>query len=93
VDELRVAVRVTPRSDRDEINGNRSGELLLRVTSPPDGGRANAAACVLLADALRVPRSAVRVVRGHRSRHKVLEVSGVVDAEALERLRQDAPPT
>jgi uncharacterized protein (TIGR00251 family) len=92
VDELRITARVTPRSDRDGIAVGRSGELLVRVTAPPDDGRANAAVCALIAEALRVPKSAVRVVAGHRSRHKVLEVSGAVDAGALERLRRTAPP-
>jgi uncharacterized protein (TIGR00251 family) len=86
VGELRITVRVTPRSDRDEIVCGESGELAVRVTAPPDEGRANAAVCALMADALRVPKSAVRVVRGHRSRSKVLEVCGPCDTAALERL-------
>jgi len=51
--------------------------LSLRVTAPPEGGKANAAACALAAKALGVPKSAVRVVRGETSRHKQLEVEGV----------------
>jgi uncharacterized protein YggU (UPF0235/DUF167 family) len=51
------------------------------VTAAPEAGKANAAACALVAGALGVPRSAVRVVRGHTSRHKQLEVDGVGEAE------------
>jgi uncharacterized protein (TIGR00251 family) len=83
---IRIAVRVTPRSGRDEIVRGESGELAVRVTAPPDEGRANAAVCALVADALRVPKSAVRVVRGPRSRSMVLEVSGPCDTAALEGL-------
>jgi uncharacterized protein (TIGR00251 family) len=90
--ELRITVRVTPRAVRDEITGSESGELLVRVTSPPDEGRANAAVCALVGAALCVPKTAVRLVRGHRSRCKVLEVSGPVDADRLERLRTTPPP-
>jgi uncharacterized protein (TIGR00251 family) len=84
--ETRITVRVTPRSGRDEIVCGESGELAVRVTVPPDEGRANDAACALIADALRVPKSAVRVIRGHRSRCKVLEVRGPCDTAALEGL-------
>ena len=73
----RVAAYVTPRAGRDEIVGWAAGELAIRVTAPPDEGRANAAACRVLAHALGVPKSAVAVVRGAKSRHKVLAVDGL----------------
>lgn len=78
----RIAVHVTPKSGRDDVAGWRGGELSVRVTAPPEGGKANAAACVVIAKALGVPKSAVRVVRGESSRHKQVEVEGVSN-EAL----------
>ena len=77
----RIAVHLTPKSGRDEVAGWRGGELSLRVTAAPEGGKANAAACALVAGALGVPKSAVRVVRGQTSRHKQLEVDGVGETE------------
>lgn len=79
---MRIAVHVTPKSGRDEVAGWRGGELSVRVTAPPEGGKANAAACRVIAAALGVPKGAVRVVRGEASRHKQLEVDGVGEAEA-----------
>lgn len=79
---MMVAVRVTPRAGRDEIAGYVNGELEVRVTVPPDGGRANAAVCRLVAGALGVPKSSVSVVRGSTSRHKMLAVEGI-DADTL----------
>lgn len=81
---MRLGVHVTPRSGRDEVAGWRGGELSLRVSVAPEGGKANAAACALVAAALGVPKSAVRVVRGETSRHKHLELDGVtsVDVQA-----------
>jgi uncharacterized protein len=78
----RISVHVTPRSVRDEIAGWRGGELSVRVTSAPEEGKANAAVCRVLAAALGVPRSSVKVVRGHTSRHKLAEVDGV-DADTV----------
>ena len=71
---MRLAVHVTPRSSRDEVLGWRGDELSLRVTAPPDGGKANEAVCRLLAAALDLPKGAVRVVRGPAARHKSVEI-------------------
>ena len=83
---VRLIVRATPKASRNEIAGRRAdGALLVRVTAAPQDGHANAAVCALMARALGVPKSAVRVVRGETSRDKVIEVDGVdvADLEAL----------
>jgi hypothetical protein len=54
----------------------------MRVTAPPEGGKANGAVCAAIAGALGVAPSAVRVVRGQAGRHKLLEIDGV-DAGAV----------
>lgn len=88
---MRIAVHVTPRSGRDEVVGWHGGELSLRVTVPPEAGRANAAACALLARELGVPKRAVRVVRGESARHKQVEVDGIADSDVT-RVFGEAPP-
>lgn len=80
--QARVSVRVTPRSSKDEVLGLVDGTLHVRVTAPPDGGRANAAVCMLVARELGVAKSLVSVVRGATARRKVLVVEGL-DADAV----------
>ena len=80
----RIAIHVTPKSVREAIAGWRGDELSVAVTAPPEDGKASAAACAVVAKALGVPKSHVRVVRGHTSRHKQLQIDSVDDA-ALER--------
>jgi uncharacterized protein (TIGR00251 family) len=75
-----LAVHVTPRSGRDEVSGWRGTELAVRVTVAPEGGKANAAVCVVVAKALGIAKSSVRVDRGETSRHKTLRIDGVDDA-------------
>ncbi|PKQ17401.1 MAG: hypothetical protein CVT67_00945 [Actinobacteria bacterium HGW-Actinobacteria-7] len=75
----RIAVHVTPRSGRDEVAGWRGSELSVRVTSPPEDGKANAAVCRTLATSLGVAKSTIKVVRGGGARHKVVEIDGVGD--------------
>ncbi len=78
---MRIAVHVTPRSGRDEVVGWHGGELSLKVTAPPEDGKANAAACELLAKSLGVPKRSVRVVRGETARHKQVEVDGIAQTD------------
>lgn len=69
----RIALRVTPRASRARIVAEEGG-LRAYVTAPPDGGKANAAVQVLLAQALGVPKTRLMLVRGHTSRNKVFEI-------------------
>ena len=54
---------------------------MVRVTAPPEKGRANAAVIALLADALGVAKTSVRITRGHNSREKLVAVDGLEAAE------------
>jgi uncharacterized protein YggU (UPF0235/DUF167 family) len=87
----RLAVVVTARSSRDQIAGWRGDELWLKVTAAPAGGRANAAACSLVAGSLGIPKSAVQVRRGHTSRHKLLALDGVSEASLRDTFGQPEP--
>ena len=82
----RIQIRVQPRASRSGISGLKDGVLQLRVTAPPTGGQANAAAIELLAQALDVPKTALRLVRGASSREKILELSGLSQEEVNQRL-------
>jgi uncharacterized protein len=77
----RITVRVTPRSGRECIEPGAGGVFVVKVTVAPEDGKANAAVCRLLAGALGVPKSAVRVVRGTTARIKTLEIDGVTEAD------------
>lgn len=81
-----VPLRVQPRASRDEVVGWREGVLRVRVTAPPVEGEANRAAEALVARALAVRASAVRVVRGERGRDKLVCIAGLSDAEVAARL-------
>jgi uncharacterized protein YggU (UPF0235/DUF167 family) len=58
----------------------------LRVRSAPERGRANADVVRLLADELGLAPRDVRVVTGHTSRDKIVEVVGLSLEEAERRL-------
>src|SRR5690349_15780737 len=87
-DVATLTVRVAPRSARPGVE-RRDGRVVVRVASPPEGGKATEEARRLLAKALEVPRGAVSLRSGARSRSKAFDVDGMGDAElaaAVQRL-------
>jgi len=61
----------------------RGGVLQAKVTSPPVGGKANKALCKLIAKRVGVPPSRVSVVRGEKSRDKLIRIDGMGRDAAL----------
>src|SRR4051812_37218220 len=81
-----VHLRVQPRASRDEIVAWQDDALRVRVTAPPVDGDANTAVRQLLARALGVAPSTIALVRGERSRDKVVRVAGLSLADVRARL-------
>ena len=82
----RLKVRVQPRAGRDEVEVVEGERLRVRVTAPAEGGKANEALVAVLAGRLRVSKGSVTIVRGHRSRDKLVDVSGLTPDQVLSRL-------
>ena len=70
-------MRVQPRASRNAIEGTWQGALRVRLTAPPVDDRANEALRRLLAESLKIPVTAVRIISGEHSRTKRVEVRGV----------------
>jgi len=84
---ISVALRVTPRGGRDDIDGIETlsdgrSVLKVRVRAIADGGEANRAVAELLAKSLHVPKARVRLLSGATSRLKQIAVDG--DPAALD---------
>src|SRR3981189_2459457 len=78
---ISVALRVTPRGGRDDIDGietlaNGRTVINVRVRAMAGGREANRAVTELVAKALRVPKGKVRVLSGATSRLKQIAVDG-----------------
>ncbi len=80
--DVRFAVRLTPRSSSNAIDGVLDETLRIRVMAPAVDGAANAALVNLLADTLGVARRDIRIVAGAASRQKLVVVDGV-DRESV----------
>jgi hypothetical protein len=71
------AVRVVPRSSRNQIVGVEGEALKIKLTAPPVEGAANAALVEFIAKWLGVRRSAVSIVSRDKGRNKLVRVKGV----------------
>jgi uncharacterized protein (TIGR00251 family) len=78
-----ITIRVIPRAGRSEIAGTRAGAFLVRLNAPPVDGAANAELIRVLAAVLDVPKRAITIVTGERSRNKRVRVAGL-DVETAE---------
>jgi uncharacterized protein (TIGR00251 family) len=87
--EARIEVRLRPRGHADELLGLENGVLQARVSAPPVDGKANKALCRLVARRVGLPPSRVSVVRGEKSRQKLLLVEGIGEAALKARLGSD----
>ena len=81
--EVWLSVRLTPKAARDGIDGTTtlsdgSSVAKIRVRAVPEDGKANDALIRLVAQALDLPRSTIRLQSGATARTKVLAVSGDV---------------
>ena len=77
---------MSPGARRSELAGRLGDVWKLRVSAPPERGRANDEVVALLAAELGLGRSEIRVVAGRTGRDKVVEVDRLTLDEAERRL-------
>ena len=90
--EVRVEIHVRANASHSSVGGDFDGALVVRVVEPAESGRATEAALGAVAECLDLPRRRVALLRGVRSRRKLIEIEvSNVDAPrvqaALLRLR------
>ena len=87
-EDARLRVRVIPDAKKSGFSGYREGELVLRLSAPAVEGKANKAAVEFVSRYFGVSRSAVLLVGGERSRHKIFQIVGL-ECSDLERKLAD----
>lgn len=85
---LLVDLRLQPNASRDRVEGfvrpdDGATLLKVRVSAPPEAGKANAALVKLLAKTWKLPKSSLSLVAGQTARRKTLLIAG--DPVALQR--------
>ena len=84
--EIVLKVYLQPKASKNEIVGPYRDGIKVRVTAVPVEGRANEALLQFLAKEFGVTPSSVEIVRGHRSREKIIRIAASLDQELKRRL-------
>ena len=74
---MKIVIHITPNASKDEIIGRfEDGRYRVRIQSPPVDGLANKRLITFIAKTVGVSKSSVRIVRGFKSRDKIIEILG-----------------
>jgi uncharacterized protein len=87
---VQLLIKVVPASSRNCIAGWLGDTLKVRVTAPPERGKANAAVEATIAEALGISIASARVIQGRTSPRKIVEILGLSEAEVYRRLSRGA---
>src|SRR5437660_6134782 len=89
-------VHVVPNAKIDKVvgelataspsRGGHGGAIKIKLRAPAVEGKANAALISFLAERLKVPTRTIVLVRGQKSRDKLVRIDGLSDDEAQRRL-------
>lgn len=82
-----IQIKVIPRAPQTLIDGMREGALLVKLSAPPVEGQANESLLRFIAHVCDVPRRAVSLVMGEKTRRKVVRVLQLTRAQATLRVR------
>jgi uncharacterized protein len=77
---------VKPRSPRQRLTADASGELRLEIHAAATGGQANEACVEFLAFALHLPKRSICIASGERSRHKLMRVVAANPEQVINQL-------
>lgn len=82
-----LRVHIVPNAKVDSIAGEYGDAVKIKLRAPAVEGKANAALVRFLAGQLEVPRHAIVLRSGQRSRDKLIRINGLTKEEARRRLR------
>jgi hypothetical protein len=74
---MNISVKVKPNSKEEKIEKISDSEFLLWVRSAPKEGKANQEIAKLLSEYFDVPRTDISIVRGHKSRNKIVSLNPI----------------
>lgn len=76
----RLKLKVVPGSSRNQIVGWLGDALKIKVSAPPEKGKANEAVMDLIANELGINSDDIEIESGHSSPSKIVAIEGMDDA-------------
>lgn len=71
---MRIYIKVSPRSSKNEVAKISEGEYKVKLTAPPVDGQANEALIKLLSQHFKVSKSLVNIVGGKSAKIKIVDI-------------------
>jgi uncharacterized protein (TIGR00251 family) len=83
---LLLRLKVVPNSRRTQLAGPLGDALKLKISQPPEDGRANKAVVAFLAEVLDLPAAAITIISGQTNPQKTAQLAGITFEQAAEKL-------
>ncbi len=74
---MRIYIKVSPRSSKNEVVKVSEGEYNMKLTAPPVDGQANEALIKLLAKFFGVSKSSINIVGGKTAKIKMVDIASL----------------
>lgn len=71
---MRIYVKVSPRSSKNEVIKIAKGEYKVKLTAPPVDGEANVMLIKILAEHFDVLKSSLQIIGGKSAKIKIVEI-------------------
>jgi uncharacterized protein (TIGR00251 family) len=81
-----LRIHVVPNAKIENVVGEHGGAIKIKLRAPAVAGKANAALVDFLAKRLKVPVRRIVLLRGHKSRDKLVRIDGLSEEELRRRL-------
>ena len=81
-----LRIHVVPNAKVDKVVGEHGGAIKIKLRASAVEGKANAALISFLAERLNVPARTIVLLRGHKSRDKLVRIDGLSERELRHRL-------
>ena len=71
---MRIYVKVSPKSSKNEITKISEGEYKVKLTAAPVDNQANSMLIRVLAEYLNLPKSNLKIIGGKTAKIKIIEI-------------------
>lgn len=72
-----IKARIIPNSSRNQIVGWFKDQLKIKISAPPERGKANQKLINFLSEKWNIPKHSIQIIKGHKKRDKVIEIEGI----------------
>lgn len=71
---MRIELKVIPRAKKEILEKISNNNYRVKVTAPPEKGKANKRVIELLSESLGIKKRDIRIISGETSSRKILEI-------------------